>query len=213
MPIVLALIALAALIYGAVWSFDALDARFGPAVAVGVAIAVAAAVAAGIAYRLARRREIAPNLPAVKGEGVTNWTHELKRDWAACGSPRASASSTCAWARRAATTSSRTCAMLRPRRTASAVRGTSRSMSPMPRTVDGVCRCRIVPKRANGRAFCRSRSRRSSDASFDVITDIAAHLAAKHPVRPDHVDHQHRQQEHGADQKKLVRERRRRRVP
>ncbi|WP_244815668.1 hypothetical protein [Caballeronia sp. Lep1P3] len=81
MPIVLALIALAALIYGAVWSFDALDARFGPAVAVGVAIAVAAAVAAGIAYWLARRREIAPNLPAVKGEGVTNWTHELKRDW------------------------------------------------------------------------------------------------------------------------------------
>ncbi|WP_250472645.1 hypothetical protein [Caballeronia sp. GAFFF1] len=80
MPIVLALIALAALIYGAVWSFDALDARFGLGVAVGVAVIVAAAVAAGIAYWLARRREIAPNLPRVKGD-ATNWTHELKRDW------------------------------------------------------------------------------------------------------------------------------------
>jgi len=81
MPIVLALIALAALIYGAVWSFDALDARFGLSVAVGVAIVAAAAVAAGIAYWLARRREIAPNLPRIKGDSATNWTHELKRDW------------------------------------------------------------------------------------------------------------------------------------
>ncbi|VXC24553.1 Signal peptide protein [Burkholderia sp. 8Y] len=81
MPIVLALIALAALIYGAVWSFDALHARFGLGVAVGVALVAAAAIAAGIAYWLARRREIAPNLPRVKGDAATSWTHELKRDW------------------------------------------------------------------------------------------------------------------------------------
>lgn len=81
MPIVLALIALIALIYGAVRSFNAIDARFGLGVAIGVALAVAAAIAAGIAYWLARRREVAPNLPRVKSDEGAGWTHELARDW------------------------------------------------------------------------------------------------------------------------------------
>ncbi|MDR5732359.1 hypothetical protein QCE47_08370 [Caballeronia sp. LZ025] len=81
MPIVLALIALGALIYGAVWSFDAINARFGLSVAIGVALAVAAAIAAGVAFWLARRREIAPNLPRIKGDDGAGWTHELAREW------------------------------------------------------------------------------------------------------------------------------------
>jgi hypothetical protein len=42
MPIVVGLGVLAALIYGAVWSFDALRAHFGLGVAVGVALVAAA---------------------------------------------------------------------------------------------------------------------------------------------------------------------------
>ncbi|MDR5804513.1 hypothetical protein [Caballeronia sp. LZ001] len=78
MPIVVALAVLVALIYGAVWSFNALHAHFGLAVAVGVAVVATAAIAAGVAYWLARRREVAANIPRSAGG---DWTHELKRDW------------------------------------------------------------------------------------------------------------------------------------
>ncbi|SAL48255.1 hypothetical protein AWB74_02203 [Caballeronia arvi] len=78
MPIVVGLIALGLLIYGAIWSFDALHAHFGLGVAVGVAIVVLLAIAAGVMRWLASRREIAPNLR--KGENG-DWTHELTSDW------------------------------------------------------------------------------------------------------------------------------------
>ena len=75
MPIVVGLAVLAALVYGAVWSFDALLAHFGLGVAVGVALAAAALVVAAVAYWLRRRREVAPNIH----DG--DWTHELKAEW------------------------------------------------------------------------------------------------------------------------------------
>lgn len=78
MPIVVALAVLVALIYGAVWSFHALSARFGVGVATGVAVVVAALIVAAIAYWLQRRREVAPNI--AKGQDG-DWTHELTRDW------------------------------------------------------------------------------------------------------------------------------------
>ncbi|SAL36561.1 hypothetical protein AWB71_01885 [Caballeronia peredens] len=78
MPIVIAFVILALLIYGAVWSFNALHAHFGLGVAVGAAVVVAAAIAAGVMRWLASRREIAPNLR--KGENG-DWTHELRTDW------------------------------------------------------------------------------------------------------------------------------------
>ncbi len=78
MPIVVGLIVLGLLIYGAIWSFDALHAHFGLGVAVAVAIVVLAIIAAGVMRWLASRREIAPNLR--KGEHG-DWTHELKTDW------------------------------------------------------------------------------------------------------------------------------------
>ena len=78
MPIVLALVALVGLIYGSVWSFHALSARFGVGVATGVAILAAALVIAAIAYWLHRRREVAPNI--ARGQGG-DWTHELEREW------------------------------------------------------------------------------------------------------------------------------------
>jgi hypothetical protein len=75
MPIVVGLAVLAALIYGAVWSFDALSAHFGLGVAVGAAVVAAALVAAAIVYWLRRRREVAANIH----DG--DWTHELKAEW------------------------------------------------------------------------------------------------------------------------------------
>ncbi|SPB16892.1 signal peptide protein [Caballeronia novacaledonica] len=78
MPIVVGLIALGLLIYGAIWSFNAIHAQFGLAVAVAVAIVVLLAIAAGVMRWLASRREIAPNLR--KGESG-DWTHELRSDW------------------------------------------------------------------------------------------------------------------------------------
>ncbi|MGA7776750.1 MAG: hypothetical protein WCA85_03435 [Paraburkholderia sp.] len=75
MPIVVGLAVLVALIYGAVWSFDALRAHFGLGVAVGVAVVVLALIAAAVAYWLRRRREVAANIR----DG--DWTHELKADW------------------------------------------------------------------------------------------------------------------------------------
>ncbi|SAK63217.1 hypothetical protein AWB79_02978 [Caballeronia hypogeia] len=78
MPIVVGLIALGLLIYGAIWSFNAIHAQFGLSVAVAVAVVVLALIAAGVMRWLASRREIAPNLR--KGEHG-DWTHELKTDW------------------------------------------------------------------------------------------------------------------------------------
>ncbi|RFU48045.1 hypothetical protein [Paraburkholderia sp. DHOC27] len=75
MPIVVGLAVLAALIYGAVWSFDALDTHFGMGVAVGVAVVVAALIVAAVLYWLRRRREVAPNIH----DG--DWTHEVKGEW------------------------------------------------------------------------------------------------------------------------------------
>jgi hypothetical protein len=75
MPIVVGFAVLVALIYGAVWSFDALRAHFGLGVAVGVAVVVLALIAAGVMYWLRRRREVAANIH----DG--DWTHEVKGDW------------------------------------------------------------------------------------------------------------------------------------
>jgi hypothetical protein len=75
MPIVVGLAVLAALIYGAVWSFETLSAHFGLGVAVGAAVVVAVLVAAVAAYWLRRRREVAANIH----DG--DWTHELKAEW------------------------------------------------------------------------------------------------------------------------------------
>jgi hypothetical protein len=75
MPIVVALIALIALVYGAVRAFYALQAAFGLAVAVGVAVLVAALLIAAAAYWWRRRREVASNVR----DG--DWTHELKGSW------------------------------------------------------------------------------------------------------------------------------------
>jgi hypothetical protein len=75
MPIVVALSALIALVYGAVRAFYALQAAFGLAVAVGVAVLVALLLMAAAAYWWRRRQEVAPNLH----EG--DWTHELKGSW------------------------------------------------------------------------------------------------------------------------------------
>jgi hypothetical protein len=75
MPIVVALIALIGLVYGAVRAFHALEAAFGLAVALGVAVLVAALLTAAAAYGWRRRQEVAPNVR----DG--DWTHELKGNW------------------------------------------------------------------------------------------------------------------------------------
>lgn len=75
MPIVVALIALLALVYGAVRAFHALQAAFGLAVALGVAVLVALLLVAAAAYGWRRRQEVAPNTQ----DG--DWTHELKGSW------------------------------------------------------------------------------------------------------------------------------------
>ncbi|MFT4069856.1 hypothetical protein [Paraburkholderia sp.] len=75
MPILVALIALLALVYGAVRAFYALQAAFGPAVAIGVAVLAALLLLGALAYWWQRRREVAPNVR----DG--DWTHELKGAW------------------------------------------------------------------------------------------------------------------------------------
>ncbi|MFM0170762.1 hypothetical protein [Paraburkholderia sediminicola] len=75
MPILVALIALIALGYGAVRAFYALQAAFGLAVAVGVAVLVALLLVAAMAYWWRRRKEVAANVR----DG--DWTHELKGSW------------------------------------------------------------------------------------------------------------------------------------
>ncbi|RKT27584.1 hypothetical protein B0G69_3412 [Paraburkholderia sp. RAU2J] len=75
MPIVVALIALIALVYGAVRAFHALQAAFGLAVAVGVAALVALLLIAAAVYGWRRRQEVAANVR----DG--DWTHELKGSW------------------------------------------------------------------------------------------------------------------------------------
>lgn len=75
MPIVVALIALIALVYGAVRAFDALQIAFGLAVAVGVAVLVALLLMAAALYWWRRRQEVAPNIH----DG--DWTHELTGSW------------------------------------------------------------------------------------------------------------------------------------
>lgn len=75
MPIVVLLAVVAALIYGAVWSFDALSVRFGEPVAIGAAVVVAMLVAAALAWWRRRRREVAANIR----EG--DWTHQLSGQW------------------------------------------------------------------------------------------------------------------------------------
>ncbi|MFM0694819.1 hypothetical protein PQQ64_21390 [Paraburkholderia graminis] len=75
MPILIALLALIALVYGAVRAFDALQAAAGTAVAVGVAVLVALLLIAALAYWLRRRKEVAPNIH----DG--NWTHLLDGSW------------------------------------------------------------------------------------------------------------------------------------
>src|ERR1700712_2772064 len=75
MPIIVALVVLVAVIYGAFWSFHAISAALGFGVAVGAAILAGLIVAAAAAYFWFRWKEVAPN--ARDGD----WTHELKRDW------------------------------------------------------------------------------------------------------------------------------------
>ncbi|HEX7906539.1 MAG TPA: hypothetical protein VF534_00405 [Paraburkholderia sp.] len=75
MPIVVALFALIALVYGAVRAFDALQAAFGFAAALGVAVLVALLLIAALVIWWRRRQEVAPNVH----DG--DWTHELKAGW------------------------------------------------------------------------------------------------------------------------------------
>jgi hypothetical protein len=75
MPIVVALLALIALVYGAVRAFYALQVAFGLAVAIGVAVLVALLLIGALAYGWQRRREVAPNVH----DG--DWTHELTGSW------------------------------------------------------------------------------------------------------------------------------------
>ncbi|MGF6903000.1 hypothetical protein [Paraburkholderia sp. GAS348] len=75
MPIIVALIALIALVYGAVRAFYALQAAFGLAVAVGVAVLAGLLLIAAVVYWWRRRKEVASNIR----DG--DWTHELKGTW------------------------------------------------------------------------------------------------------------------------------------
>jgi hypothetical protein len=75
MPILVLLAVLAALIYGAVRSFDALSQHFGMQVAVAAAVVAALLLAAAVAWWWRRWREVAPNIH----EG--DWTHQLVGEW------------------------------------------------------------------------------------------------------------------------------------
>jgi hypothetical protein len=75
MPILVVLIALAALVYGAVRAFYALQTAFGWTVAIGVAVLAGLLLIAVLAYWWRRRKAVAPNIR----DG--DWTHELKGTW------------------------------------------------------------------------------------------------------------------------------------
>lgn len=75
MPILVLLIVVVALIYGAVKGFYAISATFGTGIAVGVAVLVVAVVMAAAAYWWRRRKEVAPNVH----DG--DWTHRLAGEW------------------------------------------------------------------------------------------------------------------------------------
>ena len=59
MPIVVVLLAFAALVYGAYWSYNAIAVQFGTGVAVGAAVLAAALFVALIAWWWRRRRDVA----------------------------------------------------------------------------------------------------------------------------------------------------------
>jgi hypothetical protein len=75
MPIIVALVVLVAVIYGAFWSFHALSAAFGVSVAIGAAVIAVLVLVSIAVYFWLRWKEVAPNVH----DG--DWTHELKRDW------------------------------------------------------------------------------------------------------------------------------------
>ncbi|OTP73647.1 hypothetical protein [Caballeronia sordidicola] len=75
MPIIVALVVLVAVIYGAIWSFHEISAAFGFGVALGAAIVAGLIVVAVAAYFWFRWKEVAPNVR----DG--DWTHEIKGDW------------------------------------------------------------------------------------------------------------------------------------
>ncbi|MDN7182676.1 hypothetical protein M0D69_32605 [Caballeronia sp. SEWSISQ10-4 2] len=75
MPIIVALVVLVAVIYGAFWSFHAISAVLGIEVAIGAAVIAVLVVVSIAVYFWLRWKEVAPNVH----DG--DWTHELKRDW------------------------------------------------------------------------------------------------------------------------------------
>jgi hypothetical protein len=75
MPIIVALVVLVAVIYGAFWSFHVISAAFGIGVAIGAAVIAVLVVVSIAVYFWLRWKEVAPNVH----DG--DWTHELKRDW------------------------------------------------------------------------------------------------------------------------------------
>ena len=75
MPILIALLVLAALVAGAIYVFDAIAQRFGEPVAITAAVLAAIVLIALVAWWLQRRREIAPN---TREDG---WTHLLRGTW------------------------------------------------------------------------------------------------------------------------------------
>jgi len=75
MPIIVALVVLVAVIYGAFWSFHAISAALGIGVAIGAAVIAALVVVSIAVYFWLRWKEVAPNVH----DG--DWTHELKREW------------------------------------------------------------------------------------------------------------------------------------
>ena len=75
MPILVVLIALVALGYGAVRGFEALRDGFGVGVAVGVAVVVVALIVLGVVVWWRRRQAVAPNIH----DG--DWTHQVSGSW------------------------------------------------------------------------------------------------------------------------------------
>jgi hypothetical protein len=75
MPIVVGLLVLIALVYGAVVAFNTIAARFGIALAIIVAVVLLLLIAAALARWWQRRREVAPNVR----DG--DWTHRLEGPW------------------------------------------------------------------------------------------------------------------------------------
>ncbi|WP_118179840.1 hypothetical protein [Paraburkholderia phosphatilytica] len=75
MPILVGLLVLIGLGYGAVVAFDAIAAHFGQGVAIAVAVVVALLIVAALARWWQRRREVAPNVR----DG--DWTHRLHGPW------------------------------------------------------------------------------------------------------------------------------------